>query len=107
VQQPPAYPPQQPVPYAVVRPTNSLAVVSFVVGIASYVALPLVGGIVAIVLGHLARGQIRRTGESGSGFALAGLILGYVNVVLTVIAFAALAIVVAIAGYSFFTARQA
>jgi hypothetical protein len=31
----------------------------------------------AIVTGHIARSQIRRTGESGGGLALAGLIIGY------------------------------
>ncbi len=30
-----------------------------------------------IVTGHIARSQIRRTGESGGGLALAGLIIGY------------------------------
>ena len=32
-----------------------------------------------MVLGHVARGQIRRTGEGGSALAMAGLILGYVH----------------------------
>ena len=30
-----------------------------------------------IIFGHIARSQIRRTGERGSGLALAGLIVGY------------------------------
>jgi hypothetical protein len=33
----------------------------------------------AIVCGHVARAQIRRTGEAGGRMALAGLILGYVG----------------------------
>lgn len=32
----------------------------------------------AIVCGHLALGQIRRTGEQGHGLALAGTVLGWV-----------------------------
>ena len=36
----------------------------------------------AIVLGHVARHQIRRTGEQGAGLALAGLILGWAAVIL-------------------------
>jgi hypothetical protein len=36
----------------------------------------------AIVLGHVARHQIRRTGEQGAGLALAGLILGWAVVIL-------------------------
>jgi Domain of unknown function (DUF4190) len=98
VQQPPTYPPQQPGPYAVARPTNTLAIVSLVVGIASYVALPIVGAIAAIVTGHVARGQIRRTGEGGSGFALAGLILGYAHLVIAVIVIALIVIVAIVIG---------
>lgn len=33
---------------------------------------------VAIPLGHVARKQIRQTGEEGDGLALAGLIIGYI-----------------------------
>jgi hypothetical protein len=41
--------------------------------------VPLVGGIVAIVTGHLARREILRTGERGNGLATIGLILGYLH----------------------------
>jgi Domain of unknown function (DUF4190) len=98
VQQPPAYPPQQPGSYAAVRPTNTLAIVSLVLGIASYVFLPVVGAVAAIVTGHMARGQIKRTGEGGSGFALAGLILGYVHLVIAVIAIVVVVIVAVVIG---------
>jgi len=68
------------------RPINSLAIVSLVAGIAGYVIPhPFIAGLVAIVTGHLARRQIRQTGESGSGLALAGLILGYVHLVLSIL----------------------
>jgi len=79
-------------------PTNTLAVVSFVLGIASYLAVPVVGAIAAVVLGHMARGQIKQTGEGGSGFALAGLILGYVHLALAVIVIGIVVIVVVIIG---------
>jgi hypothetical protein len=67
-----------------VRPTNSLAIAALVCGIGQAV-LWLPAGIAAVVLGHMARGQIRRTGENGSGMALAGLILGYIGIGLTII----------------------
>lgn len=57
--------------------TNSSAVASLVFGILSWFLCPLIGGILAIIFGHVARGQIRRTGEGGGGLAIAGLILGY------------------------------
>jgi hypothetical protein len=72
----------------VVRTTSTLAVVSLVFGIATWLVLPLVGAVVAIVCGHLARGEIRRTpppGMDGDGLALAGLILGYVHLVVVVL----------------------
>ncbi|KPI07994.1 protein of unknown function DUF4190 [Actinobacteria bacterium OK074] len=37
-------------------------------------------GIPAVILGHQARAEIRRTGESGDGFATAGLVLGWLAV---------------------------
>lgn len=56
--------------------TNPLAIAALVCGIAQFCGL-FPAGIVAIIFGHLARRQIRRTGERGWGLAKAGLILGY------------------------------
>jgi uncharacterized protein DUF4190 len=78
-----AYPqpaPSPPVVYAYGPRTNSAAIASLVFGIASWFICPFVGGVVAVILGHVARGQIRRTGEGGGGLAIAGLILGYLHV---------------------------
>jgi hypothetical protein len=57
--------------------------------------LCFVGPIVAIVFGHIARSRIKRSGESGSGMALAGLIIGYIEVALGV-AFVVVVIIVAV-----------
>lgn len=62
---------------ALPRRTNTLAVVALILG--------LIGGFLAIPFGHIARSQIRRTGEEGAGMALAGLILGYLWVAALVI----------------------
>lgn len=56
--------------------TNPLATAALVCGIVQFCGL-FPAGIVAIIFGHLARRQIRRTGEQGWGLAKAGLILGY------------------------------
>jgi len=61
--------------------TNALAVAALACGIAQVIVGPF-GTIPAIVLGHLARHQIRRTGEGGAGLALAGLLLGWAAVAL-------------------------
>jgi uncharacterized membrane protein YqjE len=58
---------------------NTLAVVSLVSGIVSWLLVPLVGGIVAVVTGHIAKAQIRHTGEEGNTLATVGLVLGYLH----------------------------
>ena len=69
---------------ATVRQTSVLAVVSLVFGILGWTLLPFLGGIVAVICGHLARGEIRRTPDQleGDGMAVAGLVLGYASLVL-------------------------
>jgi hypothetical protein len=69
-------PPQAPAYYPA-APTNTLAILALLFGF----MFPIAG----IICGHIARGQIKRTGESGDGLALAGLILGYVLTGLTVL----------------------
>jgi hypothetical protein len=58
--------------------TNDKAVGAAVCGL---LCVPTAGltGIPAIVLGHVARDEIRRKGESGDGLALTGLILGWLS----------------------------
>ena len=82
----PQYPnPQYGGGYGPPAPTNTLAVVSLVLAILGLTFLPLIASICAVVCGHISRGQIKRTGEGGSGFATAGLIVGYVSIALFVI----------------------
>ena len=70
-----------------IRQTSGLAVASLVSGILGWTILPWLGSIVAIVTGHIARGEVRRAPDrlEGSGLALAGLILGYSMLVMTVL----------------------
>jgi hypothetical protein len=59
--------------------TSPLAIASMVCGMVALVLGPL--AILAIVFGHIARGQVHRTGEGGRGMATTGLILGYLVLV--------------------------
>jgi len=68
------YPQVAPIP-----PTNGLAIAALVCGIAEIFTLGL-AAIPAVILGHLARGQVKQTGERGDGMALAGIILGYLGI---------------------------
>jgi hypothetical protein len=67
-----------------VTKTNGLAIASLACGIAQFAFGPM-ATIPAIVLGHVARHQIRRTGEQGAGLALAGLVLGWAAVILGIV----------------------
>ncbi|MEV6315943.1 DUF1707 and DUF4190 domain-containing protein [Streptomyces sp. NPDC051776] len=57
-------------------PTNGSATASMVCGVLTPVTWGLTA-IPAVILGHKARAEMRRTGESGEGYATAGLVLGY------------------------------
>lgn len=71
------------VPRYVVPPHNVLAWVSLGLAI-GWVLFGLFTSVAAIVCGHVARAQIRRTGEQGAVTALTGLVLGYVLTAFTV-----------------------
>lgn len=59
--------------------TNGKAIASMVCGILS-VATGGLTGLPAVILGHMAQSEIRRTGEGGDGFVLTGLVLGWLSV---------------------------
>jgi hypothetical protein len=56
--------------------TNGLAIASLVVGL---LWMWWIGSVLAVVFGHVALNQIARSGQSGRGLAIAGLVLGYVG----------------------------
>ncbi|NII49843.1 DUF4190 domain-containing protein [Frigoribacterium endophyticum] len=66
--------------------TNVLAIVGIILAF----FVPLVG----VILGFVARSQIKRTGEKGSGLALAAIIIGLAFIVIGII----ISVVFAIAG---------
>lgn len=80
VPQPHGYPVQVPRTFlAAPPPTNGKAVASMVCGVLTTMTMGATG-IPAVILGHSARAEIRRTGEGGEGFAMAGLVLGWLSV---------------------------
>ena len=83
--QQPGYGYGQPV-YVPVAGTNTLAILALVF---AFVFSPA-----AIVLGHLAKKQIRQTGEQGEGLATAGLWLGYIFTIIGVLVCAFYVIVI-------------
>jgi hypothetical protein len=72
--------PPLPAPRAYAPPgTNGLAIGAFICGLLEVCTFG-VTAIPAIILGHNARRQIRRTGEHGDGLAITGLVLGWLGV---------------------------
>jgi len=69
-----------------------MAVASLVCGIGQ-IFFWFLAGVPAIVFGHVARRQIRQTGEAGSGMATAGLALGYVGVLAPIVVLLIIAVV--------------
>jgi hypothetical protein len=66
--------------------TNVLAIVSLIASIAGIVIFWFIGSVVGIICGHISLNQIKKTGEEGRGLAVAGLIVGYVGIALSLIA---------------------
>ena len=66
--------------------TNTLAIVALILGI----VVPIGG----IIVGPIALSQIKRTGESGRGLAIAGIIIGAVVILFYIL----LGIIIAVAG---------
>ena len=68
--------------------TSGTAIASLIFGIVTWIGLPVIGALVAVICGHVARSEIRRMPAGaieGDGLAIAGLILGYVQLVLCVL----------------------
>lgn len=61
-----------------VQKTNTLAIVALVLAFFVQIA--------AVVCGHIALSQIKKTGEQGRGLAIAALVIGYVVIGLGIIA---------------------
>jgi hypothetical protein len=84
--QPPAYPGYYPSPYPIIYQvphTSGAAVASMICGLLSWVLLPFIGGVIAVVCGHHARDEIRRSNGlvTGDGMAVTGLIFGYLHLI--------------------------
>jgi hypothetical protein len=76
-----AMPTAWPVPmYQPPASTNSLARASLVLGVAEFFTMGLTA-IPAIICGHMAKKEMRLTGQRGDGLATSGLVLGYMAVI--------------------------
>ena len=108
-EQPPSYPPPPPEGYGSAPPprggygsappppggygyqpppqatgTNSWAIASLVCSVFGW--LCVIGGILGIIFGFLALGQIRQTGQNGRGMAIAGIVIGAIVTAIVIVA---------------------
>ena len=77
----------QQTPPPVAAPTSSMAMTSMIAGIIGWTVAPLIGSIVAIITGHIAKKEIQESmGRlSGDGLATAGLVMGYIQIIPSVL----------------------
>lgn len=61
---------------------NRLAIAALVVPVVTCG----LGGVVGVACGHRALGEIRRTGEAGRAVAVAGLVAGYLSLLVSLVA---------------------
>jgi hypothetical protein len=72
------------------RKTSTLAIISLIAGILGWTLMPILGSLGAIITGHMARGEIRRSGGTLDGdlMAIIGLVLGWASVIISILAIA-------------------
>ena len=52
--------------------TNGMAITGFILSLVGF-------NIIAAIFGHVAMGQIKRTGEGGNGLAIAAVVIGWLS----------------------------
>lgn len=76
-------------PYGQRAKTNVLAILSIVFGIGSllfvFIFVGLATGVAGAIMGHIALGKIKQTGENGRGLALTGIITGWAAALFTIL----------------------
>lgn len=86
-------PPQYPQPYGgySVPQQSSSALLALILGILSFMGLSLLAAIPAVIVGMKARDEIvmSRGQLTGEGMAQAGIVLGWINIALSVLGFCA------------------
>lgn len=82
-------------PPPIVQQTNIWAIVSLVSGALAWLGFFGLGGIAAVICGHIAKNQIRNSNglQGGDGIATVGLVLGYLNLALTALGLCLLVLV--------------
>jgi len=75
---------------------NGLGVAALICGIGGFILVPLLASIAAVILGHLGLKAAEEGLADNRSFSVAGLVLGYVGIALTVLTVAVVVVLLAI-----------
>ena len=83
----PPTPPPRPAAAPAAPPTSGMAIASLLLGIGGLTVIPIIGSVLALILGYMARNDIRERSHevSGEGLATAGIVLGWIGIGLMVL----------------------
>jgi len=72
---------QQYSPLPPAQTTSTLAIISLISGIVSWFLIPFIAAIAAVITGHMAKNEIKKSNGmlGGNGMATAGMVLGYIQ----------------------------
>jgi hypothetical protein len=86
-------------PFVTGKPTSGLAIASLICGVAGLVSC-LLPGIAAVICGHMALNRIEAADSKldGRGMAIAGLVLGYLSILVLVLVVAFMMLSVVLTG---------
>ena len=76
-------PPMTQLPVTPAKPTDGFAVTSLILGCCIFIFC-LLTGIPAIIFGFIALSRIKKSGNAGKGMAIAGIVLGFFAVLLSI-----------------------
>ena len=88
--------PQGGIPQAV--PNSNMALVSLIAGILGLTFFPIIGSIVAVITGPMAKKEIQESGGAlgGEGMATAGQVMGWIGIGLSAIGLCVAGVILAI-----------
>lgn len=82
------------------RGTNALCLTSFISALIGWIAIPVLAPIAGLILGIVGLKQVKRSGEEGRGFAIAGIWLSAVQLVLAALVILVFVIMFVVMGAS-------
>ncbi len=90
-------PPTPPAPGSATPTLNVKAVLAFVIAFVGLFTCPLLGAVIGVILGGQAKTEIDRSGgmQTGRGLATAGVVIGWIAVVVFLVASVIIAIMFA------------